>query len=218
MMVRFHVQIVPKLHEADSNYQQHENTTPNWSLNFECLDDLFQKQRHHKRIDLIFLQSLHSGIIQREQDIANLQLILAFFRGKTYKDSRQFIPDGELVAEWFHDKFNVAMATVSRYENFTSLIEFYPRLLFAKLKFDQFTKHNNDIITYLEENSTLAYDLSNSVNLEVNSIPIEITVLETHDDIFFHKKLCLDGDYVFEDDSWYVANDNDAAKAMETDL
>jgi len=201
----FMEKVVPRIHEALGKYEEKEKTETDlgWKLNLQYVDKL----SNDEIADLETMKKVHADILAEEQTATNIHLVVTYHRGLLYLNARKFVPKDANVKEWFCKEFSVAYATVERYQRFAMLISAYPRLLVCGLCFAQFAKHHNHMLNHLDDDKELACQLKSHVTVSVQGKGID--VIPGVQSVPGARNICLNPDYVYEEDAWYEPYDGD---------
>ena len=193
--------IVPQVREFADKYDEYEKRAqdPQWNLDLSFVD----KIANGEFSDMMTIKSIHAEILIQEQVATSIQLTIAYHRGLLYLLARQFVGKDTDIKKWFISKFNVAYATIHRYQSFAMLIQAYPRLLVSSLSFAQITKHHNRILDYLSANKDLADKLRAHVTITVQNKGVDIESADVEGVPKLKIPLLANPDFVYETDDWY---------------
>jgi hypothetical protein len=168
-----------------------------WNIDLQFIDK-FEPDMHLPDMKLV-----HQQILQAGRNAENISLLIAFYRGKLYKEARKHIEKNESVKSFFRFNFNEDYSTICRYECFHDLISSYPRLLFTRLSFSQIIKHHDRIIKAIQDNKDLYDKLKTFAKVYANDIPVSINPVNDHPPKA-PIEFVTDPDYVYEELDWYV--------------
>ena len=177
--------------------QQNRSIDLNWDLNLKFVEEFTDA----KLISLDKIKATHQVIIEQENMTSNIHLLTAYYRGLSYIFARKYVTGP--VKNWFRKEFNVCYAKVHRYENLAILIKSYPGLLVCGLTLNQFYKHRERLLTYLEKDPELSKQLRTEVDVMVQGCDAEVKPLTIDIIPSTTIKHTTDPDQVYESDDWY---------------
>ena len=188
----FYENIVPQIRQKLAEYEQQENSGVDVAWNLE----LKYRTDFSAITDLGKLREIHAQIVIEEQSVRNLELIVVFHRGLLYLSACNLAPVDVNIKDWFTKEFGVSYIVALRYLAFACLILRYPRLIVCGLTFSQIVKHKDRIMTYLEDDTELAAQLSVAVNIAAQNKPVDIFPSESLP--VPEGKFNVDPDYIYE--------------------
>ena len=130
-----------------------------------------------------------------------LNLLTAFYRGMAFLLARHYVKGN--VKQWYKTQFAVHYSTVIKYETFSILMKSFPGLLVCGLRVDQFIKHRERILAYLEKDRELTDSLKTHIIIEVQGKDVDIKPMTVDSLPSSSFKPTTDADQDFEEDSWY---------------
>jgi len=159
---KFKERVLPAIYKGIENY---ENAIMNWTVNVNDLNVNFKEQ------DEATLKQTHQNIIKTEENIANNDLIIKFYRGAFYYYIYHGRDKNVRAFEIFEDIFRTPYRTVQKYITFAMLISRYPVLLVCGLSFSIILLHNKRLSLFLEseQNDDLNAKLKEAVEVRIGS-------------------------------------------------